>query len=335
MRDGERDGRPGATEPAGRGAHLPARRHRHPRQRNEVDSRVHRRLQAPRRKATRLSLRSGPRARSTLKASKAAGETWPGHSAPSPGSKPSSALRRPVRGRRPRIAELGRMVDARARPFRGRARLPGPRPQMHAARQPVAALGRPRLAFHRGGAHAPSRGRADRWRHVQLLHGTQPQASAAATSSISSASPPRPSSMRATTASSSRPWGALPAIAASARALLRVTRPYAAGPSAIGMRDNPYGEAPMKNPQGNIRQAMNFNDPRQRGLLGAAYGRSAISRASRKVAQAPRSISVAPPARLAWCSRRLPCRIRTSTSLAASSLPTMCCARSAVWRIGR
>ena len=36
------------------------------------------------------------------------------------------------------------------------------------------------------------------------------------------------------------------------------------------MRINPYGDAPMKNP-GNIRQAMNENDPRQRGLLGAAF----------------------------------------------------------------
>jgi hypothetical protein len=33
---------------------------------------------------------------------------------------------------------------------------------------------------------------------------------------------------------------------------------------------NPYGEAPMANPT-NIRQAMNFNDPRQRGMLGAAW----------------------------------------------------------------
>jgi hypothetical protein len=33
---------------------------------------------------------------------------------------------------------------------------------------------------------------------------------------------------------------------------------------------NPYGDAPMQNPA-NIRQAMNFNDPRQRGLLGAAW----------------------------------------------------------------
>ncbi len=46
--------------------------------------------------------------------------------------------------------------------------------------------------------------------------------------------------------------------------------PWAIGPSAIGVRDNPYGAAAKANP-GNIRQAMNWNDPRQRGLLGAAW----------------------------------------------------------------
>jgi D-apionolactonase len=61
----------------------------------------------------------------------------------------------------------------------------------------------------------------------------------------------------------------LPAMALSAAAIAG-GRPYAVGPSAIGMRMNPYGEAPLANP-GNIRQAMNFNDPRQRGLLGAAW----------------------------------------------------------------
>ncbi len=62
---------------------------------------------------------------------------------------------------------------------------------------------------------------------------------------------------------------ALPAIAASAKAIA-AGLPYAVGPSAIGMRDNPYGAAAKQNPQ-NIRQAMNWNDPRQRGLLGAAW----------------------------------------------------------------
>jgi hypothetical protein len=46
--------------------------------------------------------------------------------------------------------------------------------------------------------------------------------------------------------------------------------PWAVGPSAIGVRDNPYGDAAKDNP-GNIRQAMNRNDPRQRGLMGAAW----------------------------------------------------------------
>ena len=61
----------------------------------------------------------------------------------------------------------------------------------------------------------------------------------------------------------------LPAVAASA-AEIAGKRPWVVGPSAIGMRMNPYGEAPLQNPD-NIRQAMNFNDPRQRGLLGAAW----------------------------------------------------------------
>jgi hypothetical protein len=62
---------------------------------------------------------------------------------------------------------------------------------------------------------------------------------------------------------------ALPAIAGSAAAIAK-PKPFVVGPSAIGMRDNPYGDKPKQNP-GNIRQAMNWNDPRQRGLLGAAW----------------------------------------------------------------
>jgi hypothetical protein len=61
----------------------------------------------------------------------------------------------------------------------------------------------------------------------------------------------------------------LPHIARSVRAIVK-GKPYAVGPSAIGMRDNPYGQTTAPNP-GNIRQAMNRNDPRQRGLLGAAW----------------------------------------------------------------
>lgn len=61
----------------------------------------------------------------------------------------------------------------------------------------------------------------------------------------------------------------LPAMAASTRAIAS-DRPFNVGPSAIGMRANPYGAAPMANPD-NIRQAMNRSDPRHRGLLGAAW----------------------------------------------------------------
>lgn len=62
---------------------------------------------------------------------------------------------------------------------------------------------------------------------------------------------------------------ALPAIAASAAAIA-APLPIVVGPSAIGMRANPYGDKPKKNID-NICQAMNWNDPRQRGLLGAAW----------------------------------------------------------------
>ncbi|MGV8989684.1 MAG: hypothetical protein ACOH2H_26120 [Cypionkella sp.] len=62
---------------------------------------------------------------------------------------------------------------------------------------------------------------------------------------------------------------AYPAIVSSVSAIA-VNVPWAVGPSAIGVRDNPYGAAAKDNPA-NIRQAMNWNDPRQRGLLGAVW----------------------------------------------------------------
>src|SRR4029077_10583806 len=42
------------------------------------------------------------------------------------------------------------------------------------------------------------------------------------------------------------------------------------GPSSIGTRDNPYGAGPTPNPDGR-RVCMAENDPRQRGLFGAAW----------------------------------------------------------------
>lgn len=76
----------------------------------------------------------------------------------------------------------------------------------------------------------------------------------------------------------------LPFIAKSARAIAK-GKPYHVGPSALGMRANPYGEAPMENPR-NIRQAMNRVDPRQRGLLGAAWTLGYIAHFARGGAQA-------------------------------------------------
>ena len=76
----------------------------------------------------------------------------------------------------------------------------------------------------------------------------------------------------------------LPAISGSARAIAGAL-PFAVGPSAIGLRMNPYGEAPMANPR-NIRQAMNFNDPRQHGLLGAAWAIGYYARFARGGARA-------------------------------------------------
>jgi hypothetical protein len=61
----------------------------------------------------------------------------------------------------------------------------------------------------------------------------------------------------------------LPYLAKSVAAFID-GKPYHVGPSAIGLRMNPYGEAPMANPK-NIRQAMNGMDPRQRGLFAAAW----------------------------------------------------------------
>ena len=71
---------------------------------------------------------------------------------------------------------------------------------------------------------------------------------------------------------------ALPAVFASARAIAGDV-PLAVGPSAIGMRLNPYGAAPAVNPN-NMRRAMNLNDPRQRGLLGAAWTVGYVARAA-------------------------------------------------------
>jgi D-apionolactonase len=62
---------------------------------------------------------------------------------------------------------------------------------------------------------------------------------------------------------------ALRTVALSTRAMIG-NAAYRVGPSAIGCRDNPYGKAPFENP-GNGRVPLAKVDPRQRGLLNAAW----------------------------------------------------------------
>jgi hypothetical protein len=62
---------------------------------------------------------------------------------------------------------------------------------------------------------------------------------------------------------------AIPFITRSTRAIIGDT-PYHLGPTTIGMRQNPYGSRTMPNPDGR-RIAMAGDDPRQRGLFGAAW----------------------------------------------------------------
>ncbi len=61
----------------------------------------------------------------------------------------------------------------------------------------------------------------------------------------------------------------LPSIVATAKSFAG-GKPYRLGPSAIGMRFNPYGPSTHDN-QDNGRHSFNQQDPRQRSLLGAAF----------------------------------------------------------------
>lgn len=77
---------------------------------------------------------------------------------------------------------------------------------------------------------------------------------------------------------------AVPHIVRSTRAFI-AGRPYRVGPSAIGARDNPYGAAATPNPAGG-RVSLAFMDPRQRGLLGAAWNLGYVAHLARGQAEA-------------------------------------------------
>lgn len=68
----------------------------------------------------------------------------------------------------------------------------------------------------------------------------------------------------------------LPSIIASVRAMAG-GKPYRVGPSAIGMRYNPYGPSTHDN-QTNIRMAFNQQDPRHRALSGSAFTLGYVAR---------------------------------------------------------
>ena len=75
-----------------------------------------------------------------------------------------------------------------------------------------------------------------------------------------------------------------PAIINSVKRICK-NKAFVVGPSAIGMRDNPYGDSAKYN-SNNIRQAMNWNDPRQRGLFGAVWNLSYFAEFSKGGANA-------------------------------------------------
>ncbi len=68
----------------------------------------------------------------------------------------------------------------------------------------------------------------------------------------------------------------LPSIIGSVRAMAG-GKPYRVGPSAIGMRYNPYGPSTHDN-KNNVRMAFNQQDPRHRALSGAAFTLGYVAR---------------------------------------------------------
>jgi hypothetical protein len=71
-------------------------------------------------------------------------------------------------------------------------------------------------------------------------------------------------------------------------------KPYWIFPTAVAMRENPYGAVPAENPD-NIRQAMNRVDPRERALIGAAWYAGLVAHAARAGLDAVTLAAVAGP----------------------------------------
>ena len=90
----------------------------------------------------------------------------------------------------------------------------------------------------------------------------------------------------------------LPTLLASTRAFAG-GKPYWLYPTAVSMRANPYGSAPAANP-GNIRTAMSVSDPRERGLIGAAWYAGLVAHAARAGLEAVTIAAAAGPSGLVY-----------------------------------
>ena len=90
----------------------------------------------------------------------------------------------------------------------------------------------------------------------------------------------------------------LPTLIASTRSFA-AGKPYWLYPTAVSMRANPYGAAPIPSP-GNGRTAMSANDPRERGLIGAAWYAGLVAHAARGGLEAVTIAAAAGPSGLAY-----------------------------------
>jgi hypothetical protein len=83
---------------------------------------------------------------------------------------------------------------------------------------------------------------------------------------------------------------AIPHITRSCRTIIGADTPYCLGPITLGMRQNPYGSRTMDNPGGG-RVPMASDDPRARGLFGAAW---LLGYAAQAVPAGPRALVFGP-----------------------------------------
>ena len=99
--------------------------------------------------------------------------------------------------------------------------------------------------------------------------------------------------MPATTSRSPRGWRRCPTSSQTTRSFAGDT-PYWLFPTAIAMRQNPYGAAPAENPHGG-RVAMARTDPREHALIGAAWYAGCLAHAARAGLEAVTLAAVAGP----------------------------------------